>query len=70
MWDRNHIKNEGYFAHLLRALKMAGLLVVVAACLVPHAILPFWQQPKRLCLQRIMFDIRDDLKSRKRRRRR
>jgi hypothetical protein len=70
MWDPNHIKNEGYFRHLLRALKMAGLLMAAAAMLIPHAIIPFWQQPKRLSLQRVMFDIRDDLKARKRRRRR
>lgn len=63
MWDRNHAKNEGYVRHLLRSLKMAVFLVSVAACLVPHAFLPFWQQPKRLRLQKVMFDIRDHLRS-------
>tara|TARA_Y100001963_G_C6756152_1_gene436949 strand:+ start:1159 stop:1359 length:201 start_codon:yes stop_codon:yes gene_type:complete len=48
MWDWAHFKNEGWLAHTNRSIRLGALLLLSGATMVLHALVPFWQQPKRL----------------------
>jgi hypothetical protein len=48
MWDWSHFKEEGWLAHTKRSVRLAVLLLASGAAMVLHALVPFWQQPKRL----------------------
>ena len=60
MWDWNHLKGEGWLRHSMRAAQMAGLLLLSGAAMLLHILLPFWQQPKFLQVERVA----DSLKAR------
>ena len=51
MWDRAHLKGEGWLSHSKRALKLSILMIASALSLLVHMVVPFWQQPKvlRVC---------------------
>ena len=55
MWDRNHLANLGetYWTHFKFAIKISTLLILAAVTLGLHAVIPWWQQPRKLQLAEI-----------------
>ena len=65
MWDWNHLKGEGWLRHSMRAAQMAGLLLLSGAAMLLHILLPFWQQPKFLQVERVADSLKALIVSRR-----
>ena len=65
MWDWAHFSEEGWLAHTKRSVRLATLLLVSGAAMVLHALIPFWQQPKRLQRSEVACALCEGLESRK-----
>ena len=48
MWDRLHLKVEGWFKHTVRSVKFTVLLLLSGMAMAVHTLVPFLQQPKFL----------------------
>jgi hypothetical protein len=48
MWDRLHLKGEGWLKHTVRSVKFTVLLLLSGMAMAVHALVPFLQQPKFL----------------------
>lgn len=46
MWDWAHFKEEGWWSHSKRSIKLAVLLLLSGCAMVLHLLVPFWQQPR------------------------
>ncbi len=51
MWDPTHLKGESWLAHTKRAAKLSTLLLFSGLAMGLHMLIPFWQQPKFLCVE-------------------
>ncbi len=58
MWDWNHLKGEGWLRHSMRAAQMAGLLLLSGAAMLLHILVPFWQQPEFLRVERVADSLK------------
>lgn len=65
MWNLNHLKGEGWLAHTLRSLKLAGLLLLSGVAMVIHIVIPFWEQPKVLQACSVAESICEEMDKRK-----
>tara|TARA_R110001583_G_scaffold146442_1_gene298482 strand:- start:381 stop:578 length:198 start_codon:yes stop_codon:yes gene_type:complete len=61
MWDGNHFKREGWLSHTKRAFRLSLLLILAAAAMVLHTLVPFWQQPKTLQLGNVADAIQKEM---------
>jgi len=64
VWDWAHFKNEGWLSHFKRSAKFSILLLLGAAAMILHMIVPFWQQPRALSAEGIAETLRGCMESR------
>jgi len=57
MWDWAHFNAEGWCNHTKKSSRLVGLLVLAAAALAVHTVVPFWQQPKWLRLGAVAEEL-------------
>jgi hypothetical protein len=61
MWDWGHFREEGWISHTKRAMWLALLLLCAGGAMVIHAVIPFWQQPRVLCVEAVCTALRGAL---------
>ena len=67
MWDWGHFNRENWWNHTQRSLKLGILLLLSGGGLLLHALIPFWQQPKKLQACEVARAICEELDKRKHR---
>jgi|21_taG_2_1085346.scaffolds.fasta_scaffold06862_2 hypothetical protein len=58
MWNWYHLKGEGWLRHSMRAAQMSGLLLLSGAAMLLHILVPFWQQPEFLRVERVADSLK------------
>ena len=64
-WDWAHFKNEGWLAHTKRSAKFSGLPLLSGLAMILHMLVPFWQQPKWLCVDSVAVALCKGMESHK-----